>query len=158
MNHLEELVAEWYEYTGYFVLRNIRVKKRAQGGYEGEIDVLAYKPKSQELTHIEVWGSASSWQDIEKSVHKKFSLTIEDYESVIDATVQNLKKIGIVGWPRSTRTDLKWAEGVEILLIPEFLNSIASVVKQKDWMSNGIPEKYPLLRTIQLLLYYYRQS
>ena len=34
-NFLEELVAEWYEYKGYFVRRNVRVGPRAKGGYEG---------------------------------------------------------------------------------------------------------------------------
>lgn len=33
-NHLEQLVAEWYEYQGYFIWRNVRVGKKPQGGYE----------------------------------------------------------------------------------------------------------------------------
>lgn len=33
-NHLETLVAEWYEFCGYFIRRNIQVGKRLKGGYE----------------------------------------------------------------------------------------------------------------------------
>ena len=40
-NFLEQLVAEFYEYKGYFVRRNILVGKRAKGGYECELDVVA---------------------------------------------------------------------------------------------------------------------
>src|SRR5690554_419807 len=42
MNHLEQLVAEWYEYRGYFVRRNIQVGPRANGGYECELDAVLF--------------------------------------------------------------------------------------------------------------------
>lgn len=32
MNYLESLVAEWLEYRGYFVRRNVKVGKRQKGG------------------------------------------------------------------------------------------------------------------------------
>lgn len=51
-NHLEQLIAEWYEYQGYFVRRNILVGKRAKGGYECELDVVAFHPERQHLVHI----------------------------------------------------------------------------------------------------------
>ena len=44
MNHLEQLVGERYEYSGYFVRRNILVGKRAKCGYKGELDVVAFHP------------------------------------------------------------------------------------------------------------------
>ena len=48
-NHLESLVAEWYEFRGYFVRRNIRVGKRSKGGYECELCV-------KNVTGYFVWG------------------------------------------------------------------------------------------------------
>jgi hypothetical protein len=39
-NHLEALVAEWYEVRGYFVRRNVQVGKRPKGGYECEFDIV----------------------------------------------------------------------------------------------------------------------
>ena len=41
-NYLEQLVAEWYDYKGYFLRRNVLVGKRAQGGYESELDIVAF--------------------------------------------------------------------------------------------------------------------
>jgi len=53
MNFLEQLLAEWYQYKGYYVRQNIRIGKRNNGGYAGEIDILAYHPKTEIIVHIE---------------------------------------------------------------------------------------------------------
>ena len=53
VNHLEQLVAEWYEYQGYFVRKNVLVGKRAKGGYECELDIVAFNPATKKLVHIE---------------------------------------------------------------------------------------------------------
>jgi len=39
MNYLEQLVAEWYEFNGYVVRRDVLVGRRPRGGYERELDV-----------------------------------------------------------------------------------------------------------------------
>jgi hypothetical protein len=44
-NHLEDLVAEWYQFQGFFVRRNIQVGKRLRGGYECELDIVAFQPR-----------------------------------------------------------------------------------------------------------------
>ena len=52
-NYLEQLVAEWYEYQGYFIRRNVMVGKLPGGGYEGELDIVAFHPEKKHLLHIE---------------------------------------------------------------------------------------------------------
>ena len=52
-NHLEQLIAEWYEFKGYFVRRNVHVGKRTKGGYDCELDVVAFNPCEKKLVHIE---------------------------------------------------------------------------------------------------------
>ena len=42
VNFLEQLVAEWYEYRGYFIRRNVWVGKLAKGGYECELDIIDF--------------------------------------------------------------------------------------------------------------------
>ena len=49
MNFLEQLVAEWYEFNGYFVRRNVKVGPRAKGGHDGELDVVAFHPGRKSL-------------------------------------------------------------------------------------------------------------
>ena len=45
MNYLEQLVAEWYDYNGYLVRKNVRARKRASGGFDNELDVIAFQPE-----------------------------------------------------------------------------------------------------------------
>jgi hypothetical protein len=71
-NHLEELVAEWYQLQGYFVRRNVQVGKRPQGGYECELDIVAFHPRLQKLVHIEPSLDANRWEKREQRYTKKF--------------------------------------------------------------------------------------
>lgn len=48
-NHLEQLIAEWYEFRGYFVRRNVHVGKRLEGGYECELGIVAFHPGERKL-------------------------------------------------------------------------------------------------------------
>lgn len=73
VNFLEELVAEWYEYEGYFVRRNVLVGKGPKGGHEGELDVVAFHPKTKHLVHIEPSYDSHSWESREDSYTKKFA-------------------------------------------------------------------------------------
>jgi hypothetical protein len=61
INFLEQLVAEWYEFNGYFVRRNVMVGRRSGGGWECELDVVALHPKKKRLVHIETSMDAASW-------------------------------------------------------------------------------------------------
>ena len=40
MSHLENLIAEYYDWQGYLIKRNIKVGKLSHGGWEMELDVL----------------------------------------------------------------------------------------------------------------------
>ncbi len=71
-NFLEQLVAEWYEFSGYFVRRNVHVGRRKGGGYECELDVIAFYPDGKRLVHIESSMDSHSWAKREKRFRKKF--------------------------------------------------------------------------------------
>jgi hypothetical protein len=60
-NFLEQLAAEWYEFSGYFVRRNVHVGRRARGGWECELDVVAFNPKRKHLIHLEPSMDALHW-------------------------------------------------------------------------------------------------
>ena len=65
-NFLEQLIAEWYELQGYFLRRNVWVGKRAKGGYECELDIIAFHPGKKHLVQIEPSMDASSWAERER--------------------------------------------------------------------------------------------
>tara|TARA_Y100000031_G_scaffold109654_1_gene120679 strand:+ start:140 stop:469 length:330 start_codon:yes stop_codon:yes gene_type:complete len=71
-NFLEQLVAEWYEYQGYFVRRNVMVGRRDKGGYEGELDVVAFHPERRHLIQLEPSMDAHPWAKREARYKKKF--------------------------------------------------------------------------------------
>lgn len=155
MNFLEQLAAEWYEYIGYFVRTNIRARKREKGGWDVELDVLAYSPSKQELLHIETSGDADSWAERkQRFLKKKFILSRQDYEEILECKINSVQRIAIVGYSPSTRANLEWGEDIEVKLIPKFLDEIVAVLRQKDWMSESVPERYTILRSMQMVLAY----
>ena len=96
MNFLEELAAEWYEYTGYFVRTNVRTRKRAMGGWDCEIDVLAFKPEAGELIHVETSGDALPWKKRQEQFEKKkFVFSRKEYETILGAPVKSVRKQAI---------------------------------------------------------------
>src|SRR5690349_15476466 len=73
MNFLENLIAQWYQYNGYYIRQNVRIGKRIKGGYDGEIDIVAYHPQNKHLIHFEVSSDADSWEKRKKTFEKKFN-------------------------------------------------------------------------------------
>lgn len=155
MNFLEQLAAEWYEYSGYFVRTNVRTRKRAKGGWDVELDALAYAPSHKELVHIEASGDANSWGERrERFLRRKFVLTVHEYEELLGCEIARLRRIALVGWTRSTKADLNWGQGIEVQLIPDFLQEIAATLRDRDPMRQAVPEGYPLLRSMQMVIGY----
>src|SRR5689334_4699246 len=78
-NVLEQLVAEWYDYKGYFVRKNVRIAKIERGRH-GELDVLAFHPKEHLLIHVE----ASVTKIDEARCAEKFELGRQYISKVFD--------------------------------------------------------------------------
>jgi hypothetical protein len=72
LNFLEQLVAEWYEFRGYFVRRKIHVGPRLEGKFDFELDIVAFHPGKPHLVHIEPSMDATSWDQREKRYTAKF--------------------------------------------------------------------------------------
>lgn len=159
MNFLETLVAEWYEYTGYFVRANPRTRKRAKGGWDVELDVLAFSPGDQRLIHVETSSDANSWSERKKRfLEKKFILSHQEYETLIGFKVQKVERIAVVGWTKSTRTDLNWGEDIRVVLIPTLMEEITSTLRGIDPMRQAVPEGFPLLRAMQMALAFQKDN
>ncbi len=132
---------------------NVRARKRSAGGWDMELDVLAYQPSTQSLFHVETSGDADSWAERKKRfLEKKFVLSKSEYEEMLDSPIADIRRLAIVSWAASTKADLDWGEGVEVLTIPTFLAQITSTLKDRDFMTESVPEGYPILRTIQMVI------
>ncbi len=157
MNFLEELAAEWYEYKGYFVKRNIKFggpAGKSTGGRSGEIDIIAYQPKNSVVVHIETSSDCDTWESRKKKFQeKKFTeLATAEYTKVLGFTPKSIERIAIVSYTKKPR-DINWqtASGslIEIQDIPTFIAGINSdLQKRRHARETSIPEQLPLLRAI----------
>lgn len=149
MNHLEQLVAEWYEYRGYFVRRNIQVGRRPKGGYECELDVVAFHPDRQHLVHIEPSMDAHTWKKREQRFAKKFEAGRKHIPSLFSGLVlpRQIEQIAVLGF--ASNANIKTLAGGRIMTTTELFAEIVSAIDGKRVARAAVPESYPLLRTIQ---------
>lgn len=150
MAHLEVLVAEYLDWQGFLVKRNVKVGRLAHGGWEGELDVVGYKPDEQRIIHYELSLDASPWSVREARYEKKMKAGREHVRKTLfpwlPPTV-NLEQIA--AFPTiGTRTMVAGAKLITVdALVQEVVTAIS---KQGRAASNAISEYYPLLRAIQL--------
>lgn len=156
MNFLEQLVAEWYEYNGYFVRTNIKFGPLARGGYTGEMDVATYNPTTRELIHIETSTDADSKVKREKRFQKKFSDAKNHYLDIFPFK-GGFEQVAILGFNNNVH-DLDFGKNIIIKSIPEFINEINEKLKEINPTRKAVPESYPLLRAIQYSTFYSKEN
>lgn len=150
-NFLEELVAEWLEYCGYIVKRNERVGRRSAGGHEGELDVVAFNPKTNHLLHVETSTDADSWAGRERRFAKKFSSGAKHIKSLFDGLTlpDEIEKKAIFAF--GSDKNHKTVGGGKVVLAEDFILDILHGLKGTSFLSRAVPEKYPILRVIQMI-------
>ena len=149
MNHLEQLVAEWYEYNGYFVRRNVYVGKRAKGGYECELDVIAFHPENAHLVHVEPSMDAHTWVKREERYKKKFSAGKKYIPQIFTglAIPDHIEQIALLGF--ASNKNVKELAGGKIVTVADLYLDITNGLRGKKISQNAVPEQFSLLRTIQ---------
>ena len=149
MNHLEQLTAEWYEFRGYFVRRNVQVGPRAMGGYECELDVVAFCPRRQHLVHVEPSMDAHTWAKREQRYAKKFEAGRKYIPGIFSgvALPQNIEQIALLGF--ASNANVKALAGGRVMTSSELLAEITAEIGDMRIAKAAIPEQYFLLRTIQ---------
>jgi hypothetical protein len=155
VNFLEQLVAEWYEFRGYFVRRNVRVGPRAAGGHVAELDVVAYHPANKHLVHIEPSSDADSWDERERRYAKKFKAGREYIPALFDGldVPVEIEQIALFIFG-STRTRTQIGGG-RILLIDDLLKEIRDDLSSRSVARAAVPEQYVILRSLQFAAHYW---
>lgn len=156
MNHLEQLVAEWYEYQGFFVRRNVHVGKRPSGGWECELDVVAFHPAERLLVHVEPSMDTDSWEKREIRYRKKFEAGrkyIPELFSGLEVP-ERIEQIALFGFgSKANNTTLG---GGCVWLVSDLLREITRALRPLRIEKAAVPEQFPLLRTIQFVCQYER--
>src|SRR5438552_18294670 len=73
-NHLESLIAQYHEWKRCIVRRNVKVGRRAKGGFAGELDVVVYDPSSNKVIHYEPSTDAKRWDQRADKYKRKFEM------------------------------------------------------------------------------------
>lgn len=151
MSHLEDLIAEYYDWQGYLVKRNIKVGKRSAGGWDMELDVVAYHPHTKHLVHLEPSVDAHSWETREQRYTKKFGFgekyIFKEVFTWLPADTPVDRIAVLISHPKGRDT----LAGARIMSMDEFMCKIRVEISALGIVAkNAIPEQYPLLRTLQL--------
>ncbi len=151
-NFLEQLVAEWYEYQGYFVRRNVHVGKLATGGFAGELDVVVFQPETREVVHVESSMDADSWQKRQLRFAKKFAVGkkyIPTLFSAFKICEKDIKQIALFGI--TTKGGPKEIGGGTVDFASDLLIRVLNRLKRAPVTSQAVPESFPILRAMQFI-------
>jgi hypothetical protein len=156
-NFLEQLVAEWYEYRGYFVRRNVPVGKRSGGGYEVELDVVAFNPESRHLVHIEPSMDSDSWQTRERRFKAKFDAGRKHIPGLFPGMELPAEIEQIALLLSASKVNHPTLGGAAVQLVSELMREILESLGDRKIAENAVPEHHSLLRTLQCVVEYRRK-
>lgn len=155
-NHLESLVAEWYELRGYFIRRNVKVGKRPNGGHECELDVVGFHPEKGSLVQIEPSLDAKPWRVREARYAKKFDAGRKYIPGLFPgmAVPKHIDQIAlfVYGGGKSR------IAGGQVVFIRDFMAEIRAGIQDRRVGHSAIPEGFPLLRTLQFAAEYWERQ
>jgi len=154
-NHLEALVAEWYEIRGYFVRRNVQVGKRPKGGYECELDIVAFHPEQRSLVQVEPSLDSDSWAKREVRYRKKFEAGRRYIPALFPGipVPKHIDQIALFVYGGGDAREQ--VAGGRVMFIREFMAEVRAGIAHRRVSSAAIPEEYPLLRTLQFAAQYW---
>jgi hypothetical protein len=150
-NFLEQLTAEWYEYRGYFVRRNVPVGKHSRG-YECELDIIAYNPLTQRLAHLEPSMDAESWETRERRFRKKFEAGRKYIPGLFPgiALPSEIEQIAIL--MSASKTNHPRLGGGKVLLAADLVRDIIEDLSDMKVASGAVPEHHSILRALQFVV------
>jgi hypothetical protein len=151
MNHLEQLIAEWLQYNGYFVRVSVPVGARAKGGFEGELDVVAIKLSTSHLLHIECSLDALAGAKREVRFAAKFERGRRYIREVFRgiAIPDDLEQVLVLQFASGKTRSIG---GVRLVTVRELIHEIYDGLKGTSPQSSAVPSNLPLLRTLQLAM------
>lgn len=153
MNHLEQLVAEWLQFNGYFVRSSVLVGRRANGGFEGELDVVGIHLGNNRLLHVECSLDANSTREREHRFSAKFDRGrkfIKDVFQGMPVDFDSLESVVVMG---AASRAIEVIGGGRVVTVRELVLEIFAGLQGTTPLKGAVPSNFPLLRTLQLASY-----
>ena len=154
-NFLEQLVAEWYEYRGYFVRRNVPVGRRLEGrirGRAGRGGAQSGDPASRAPGAVHGCGELGNpGAALPQEVRRRPRVHPGPVSRARRARRRSSRSRY---WcPRARRTTPRWA-AARCVLVSDLMREIMEELSDKQISENAVPEHHALLRTLQLVVEY----
>jgi hypothetical protein len=134
------------------------VGKRAKGGYECELDVVAFHPEKKHIVQIEPSMDAGSWAKREIRYKKKFDAGKKYIPKLFKGfdLPNEIEQIAlfVVGDKVAHQT----IGGGNIAVIKELLDEIYLELSHKSILKSAVPEQFPLLRSFQFACEYFNHK
>jgi hypothetical protein len=148
-NFMEQLVGEWYEYQGYFVRRNVLVGRREKGGYECELDIVAFHPEKRHLVQIEPSMDAHNWEVREQRYAKKFAAGKRYIPDLLRSMSlpNQIDQIALLVY--GSNRNRETIGGGKIQTGKEFLREIRDSIRTARIEKSAVPEQFPILKGLQ---------
>lgn len=148
-NYLELLAAEWYEYQGYFVRRNVPVGPD-DAPPEAELAMVAVHPGEARMVHLEPSMDAHSWAAREKRYGPKFDAGRRHLPRLMGRHRRSeLEQIALIGL--GSRANHPELGGARVLTLTDLLVGILEAFKAGQG-AGPVPRQYPILRTLQFVV------
>lgn len=130
--------------------------KRVAGGYEGELDVVAFHPKTKHLIHIEPSMDTNNWQKCEDRYSKKFAAGRKFIPALFDGLdlPEEIEQIALFVY--ASDANHKTVGGGQVMIVNELLCEIIEELKSKSIKASMIPEHLTILRSLQFVAHYKR--
>lgn len=151
-NYLEQLAAEWYEFQGFFVRRNVPVGLGEKGGFEAELSIVAIHPASKRVVHVEPSMDAHSWDVREKRFARKFSAGLRHLADSTGKLCESgdIEQIALIAL--GSKINHPVLGGGTVLTLSDFLVEILRELKERSGEDLSVPQQYPILRTLQFVV------
>lgn len=149
MNHLEQLVAEWLQYNGYWVRVSVPVGPLKNGGYEGELDIVAVNFTKQHLIHVECSLDADSNSKRDEKFTRKFERGQRFVKSVFAGLPlpEDVEQVVVLQFASGS---VRKYGGARMVMVRELIHEIYAGLQGTSPNSRAVPSNLPLLRTLQL--------
>ena len=131
---------------------NINVGKRPQGGYECELDIVAFHPELKKIVHIETSLNADSWKKREERFKKKFEAGKRYIPQIFKGfeVPSEIEQIAVLFFASKSSRDT--LAGGKIILVSEILVKSVEELSKRKVAKQAVPQQFPLLRTIQFII------
>jgi hypothetical protein len=148
-NFLEQLVCEWHEYRDYFVRHNVKVGLRPQGGFEAELDVVAFHPGEKRLVHYETSTDADSWAERDKRFWKKFDSGRKHIPEIFKAfaPLPELEQVALFVF--GSAQEHPEVGGGRVKMVKDLMVEIRQKLITLPVAKSAIPEQHVILRALQ---------